>query len=200
MASVPAQEIAPGLARWLAPHPDWHPECDWAQLVGSVLYELEDVVALIDPLLPLDGREQFLAWLDERIAGRPVSILTTIRWHTRDRELLADRYRAQTRPRAWNRLPAGVAQRPLRGAGETLYWLVRAQTLVAGDSVLGDGRGGLVLCPESWLQDVIVDRRGLARLLQAQLELPIDRVLASHGDPVLQDGRAVLAHAIAQAE
>jgi hypothetical protein len=199
MASASAQEIAPGLARWLAPHPDWRPECDWDRLVGCLLYELEEVAVLIDPLLPADGREAFLAWLDERIAGRQVSILTTIRWHARDRVALADRYRAQTRPRAWNALPAGVRQRPLRGAGETLYWLERAQALVPGDSLIGDD-GGLALCPEGWLEDVVVDRRGLARLLRAQLELPVERVLVSHGQPVLHDGRAALARAITDAE
>jgi hypothetical protein len=33
----------------------------------------------------------------------------------------------------------------------------------------------------------------------ALLELPIERVIVSHGDPVLHDGRAALARAIEQA-
>ncbi len=199
-----AAEIAPGLWRWTAPHPEWVETTEggsageWDELVGSVLYELEDRVALIDPLLPVARREQFLNWLDERIGGRPVGILTTVRWHRRDRELLAERYRTIT-PGAWNAVPAGVKPVPLRGAGETVYWLERVDSLVVGDCLLGAPEGGLRLCPESWLNDVAVDRAGLAHLLGRLLELPIECVLVSHGDPVLHDGRAALARAIAQA-
>jgi hypothetical protein len=193
------------LWRWSAPHPDWKAGAapasaeDWEQTVGSVLYELPDAVALIDPLLPADGRTQFLRWLDARIAARPVGILTTIRWHRRDRDELAERYRASTSPRAWNAVPAGVEARPLRGAGETLYWLPAVAALVCGDRLIGAHDGGLRLCPESWLSDAPVDRTGLARLMRPLLELPIERVLVSHGEPVLRDGRAVLARAIAEA-
>ncbi len=198
-------EIAPGLLRWTAPHPDWNPQAergssdDWDQLVGSVLYELRDIVVLIDPLLASTGRARFLGWLDERIAGRPVSILTTIRWHRRDREELAERYRANT-SRAWNVVPAGIEQRPLRGGGETLFWLPAVATLVAGDRLVGADDGGLCVCPQSWLEGVRANRVDLAGLMRPLLELPIERVLVSHGEPVLRDGRAALARAIAEAE
>jgi hypothetical protein len=197
-------EIAPGLLRWTAYHPNRDPNAapcspeDWEPTVGSVLYELPDAVAFIDPLLPREGRAEFLDWLDQRVAGRPVSILTTIRWHRRDREELAERYRSTT-TRAWNAVPAGVVPRPLRGAGETMFWLPAAAALVAGDRLLGDGAGGLRVCPESWLDDVQVDRAGLAVLMRPLLELPIECVAVSHGEPVLHDGRAALARAIAEA-
>ena len=196
-------EIVPGLLRWSAPHPEWKPDAapgsssDWDEMVGSVLYEPADVVVLIDPLLPAQGREQFLAWLDARVAGRPVSILTTITWHRRDREQLAERYSSHS-SRAWNAVPAGVVPRPLRGAGETLFWLPGAQALVAGDRLI-ERAGRLSVCPESWLADVRVDRAGLARLLRPLLELPIERLLVSHGGPVLHDGRAALARALEEA-
>lgn len=198
-------EILPGLLRWTAPHPGWNPSAapgspeDWGQMVGSVLYELPDVVVVIDPLLPTEERAQFLRWLDERIAGRPVSILTTIRWHRRDREELAERYRPNS-PKAWNVVPPGVEPRPLRGAGEQLFWLPAVAALVAGDRLLGAEGGGLRLCPQSWLRLVRVDRAGLAELLRPLLELPIERVLVSHGEPVLRDGRAALARAIAESD
>jgi hypothetical protein len=197
-------EIVPGLDRWTAPHPEWtarpqpgSPD-DWGQMVGSVLYEQPEVVTLIDPLLPSHEREAFLHWLDARVGGRPVSILTTIHWHRRDREELAERYRAQT-SRAWNAVPAGVKPRPLRGAGETLFWLPAVAALVAGDRLVVEDGVGLRLCPQSWLADVHVNRPGLAALLGPLLELPIERVLVSHGEPVLHDGRAALAHAITEA-
>src|SRR6478672_3252880 len=90
-AMVP-RELVPGLWRWTAPHPDRRPDAapgssaDWDELVGSVLYELAGVAVLIDPLLPVSERHAFLNWLDERVAGRPVSVLTTVRWHRRDRD------------------------------------------------------------------------------------------------------------------
>jgi hypothetical protein len=157
------------------------------------------VVTLIDPLLPTDRREEFLRWLDERVAGRPVSILTTIRWHRRDREQLAERYSPNT-TNAWNAVPAGVKPKPLRGAGETVFWLPAVATLVAGDRLIAVDGEGLRLPPESWLSDVHVNRSGLADVLSPLLELPIERVLVSHGEPVLHDGRAALAHAIAEAK
>jgi len=191
-------EIVPGLSRWMAPHPDWHGQTAWEQMVGCVLYELVDVVVLIDPLLPLD-RGDFLQWLDQRVAGRPVSILTTIQWHRRDREELAERYRANS-SRAWNYVPPGVEPKPLRGAGEIMYWLPGVATLVPGDRLIGAPGGGLQLCPEDWLDDVAVDRRGLAGLLDPLVELPIERVLVSHGEPVLEDGRAALGRALREVQ
>jgi hypothetical protein len=167
-------------------------------MVGSVLYESPGGVTLIDPLLPTEGREAFLRWLDGRVGSSAVSILTTIRWHHRDREELAARYRSHSK-HAWNAVPAGVVPRPLRGAGETMFWLPELATLVAGDRLLGAKDGGLRLCPESWLRRDRVDRHGLAELLRPLLELPVERVLVSHGEPVLTGGRAALAHAIAEA-
>jgi hypothetical protein len=195
-------ELAPGLHRWVAPHPDWKPDAepgsadDWGHCVASLLFEAAETVVLFDPLLPLDGRDRFLTWLDERVAGRPVSVLTTIRWHRRDRAELAERYSGNS-SRAWNAVPAGVEPKPIRGGGETMFWLPAVGSLVCGDRLLGDPQGGVRVCPESWLTAVSVDRAGLARLMRPLLELPIERLLVSHGEPVLHDGRAALARALA---
>jgi hypothetical protein len=199
-----AIEIVPGLARWTGAHPEWKPgaepggSSDWEEQVGSLLYELPESVVLFDPLVPVDGRDTLLGWLDERIAGRPVSILTTVRWHRRDRELLAERYRANS-TRAWNAVPPGVIPKPMRGGGETIYWLPGAAALVFGDTLLGEAPGEVRLCPESWLSDVRVDRAGLARLMGPLLELPVELLLVSHGEPLLHDGRAALARALHEA-
>jgi hypothetical protein len=198
-------EIVPGLLRWTAPHPAWNPQSapgssgDWDEDVGSVLYELPDTLVLIDPLIPSEDRGAFLDWLDGRIAARAVSVLTTIRWHRRNREELAERYRSTT-SRAWNAIPPGIKPLPLRGAGEIMFWLPAVATLVAGDRLVGGQDGRLEVCPESWLEGVHVNRPGLAELLRPLIELPIERVLVSHGEPVLRDGRADLARAIAEAE
>jgi hypothetical protein len=55
------------------------------------------------------------------------------------------------------------------------------------------------VCPESWLSGAAVDRAGLAHLLERLLELPVERVITSHGEPVLHDGRAALARALSAA-
>jgi hypothetical protein len=202
---VRAVEIVPGLFRWTAPHPDWDPHAepgssgDWDQQVGSVLFETPDTVVLIDPLLPVDDRAGFLRWLDAQIAGRPVSILTTIHWHRRNREELAERYKSTT-SRAWNAVPSSVKPQPLRGAGETIYWLPAVASLVPGDRLIGGPDGRLEVCPESWLSRVQVDRLGLVELLRPLVELPIERVLVSHGEPVLHGGSAALVRAIAEAK
>jgi hypothetical protein len=202
-------EVARGLVRWVTPHPEWNPNAaagsasEWPQIVGSVLYELPDVAVLIDPLMPRGGREgelaeHFVRWLDARVRGRAVTILTTIRFHRRDRGLLAARYRAST-TQAWNWIPPGVTRFRLRGARETLYWLPAVSTLVVGDSLIGGDAGGVQLCPPSWLADTSIDRAGLASRMRPLLELPIERLLVSHGEPVLGGGRAALASAIEEA-
>ena len=182
----------PGLWRWTAPHPAWAPGAepdspeDWEQYVGSVLYEDRDAAVFIDPLVPGD-EDQFWSWADDRVAGRSVMVLTTLSPHRRSREQVAQRYEAST-SRAKRDLPSGVESIVLRGARETMFWLPEHRTLVPGDRILGAPGGGLTLCPESWLYWVRVDRDELRTLLKPLLDLPIERVLVSHGEPVLSRG------------
>jgi hypothetical protein len=164
-----------------------------------VLYELPAVSVLIDPQLPAEGRSDLLAWLDARLDGRQVTILTTIRWHRRDAAELAERYAAGRR-QAWNWQPPGVVHYPLRGAGETIYWLPGAAALVPGDRLIADADGRLAVCPESWLRVEKVGRRGLAELMRPLLGLRVERVLVSHGEPILSDGLAALSRALQEAE
>ncbi len=63
-----------------------------------------------------------------------------------------------------------------------MFWLPEHRTLVPGDRILGAPDGGLTLCPESWLYWVRVNRDELRTLLEPLLDLPIERVLVSHGD------------------
>jgi hypothetical protein len=189
-------EIVPGLWRWTAPHPAWAPGAepdspdDWEQYVGSVLYEAQDATVFIDPLVPRD-EDRFWSWADDRVAGRSVAVLTTLAPHRRSREQVAERYAAST-SRAKRNLPSGVESIVLRGAGETMFWLPEHRTLVPGDRILGAPGGGLTLCPESWLYWVRVDRDELRTLLKPLLGLPIERVLVSHGEPVLSGGAEAL--------
>jgi len=68
---------------------------------------------------------------------------------------------------------------------------------VPGDVILGSEGGGLRLCPESWLPAGVGHAR-LRGILAPLLELPVERVLVSHGEPVSENARARLAEALAR--
>ncbi len=191
-----------GLWRWTAPHPDWRPRTardnpdDWPRDVGCVLYETAGDAVFIDPLLNTDAAA-FWRWADERCRGREVFVLETIRFHRRSRDALVERYGAST-SRAKRNLPSGVDSIPIRGAGETMFWLAEHGALVPGDRILGGGGQQLRPCPESWLRyrPRSVSASELADLLRPLLKLPIQLVLCSHGEPVLTDAHAALARAL----
>ena len=68
-------EIAPGLLRWTARHPEWHPG-DFGAEVASFAADAGDDLLLVDPLLPEDA-DEVLAALDRLVRER-VAILITI--------------------------------------------------------------------------------------------------------------------------
>ena len=195
------ETLRPGLHRWTADHPDAVPSpkpaspADWGPSVGSVAYEADDALLLVDPLVPDDGWEQLDALVERH--GQRVAVITTLGFHRRSRDAVAERYGAST-SRARPTLPEGVETIRIRGAGETMVWLPEPRALVPGDRILGDDAGGLRLCPESWLGYLPskMKRTQLAEELRPLLDLPIELVLVSHGEPVLDRGREALARAI----
>ena len=197
-------ELRPGLFRWTALHPDAEPSpnagspADWGPEVGSVAYAAPGALVLIDPLVPAD-RAGLQKELDElvRAHGRPVHILTTLKWHRRSRDALAARYRAAT-SRARPSLPEGVETIVIPGAGETMVWLPGPRALVSGDRLLGDDAGARRLCPDSWLRYLPSGMRQpqLREALRRLLDPPVELVLVAHGEPLLADGRAAIARAL----
>ena len=197
-------ELRPGLYRWTARHPDAEadPElgspADWGPDVGSVAYAARDALVLVDPLVPA-GRADLLEELDAvvRRHGKPVVILTTLQFHRRSRDELAARYGAST-SRAKKALPEGVETIQIYGAGETMVWLPEHRALIPGDRLLGGDRGGLRVCPESWLRYLPskMNQAQLRKALRPLLDLPVETVLVSHGDPVLSGGREALLGAL----
>ena len=186
------EQLAPGLWRWLAPHPDWEPNpepespADWPREFGCVYYEAPQAVVLIDPLVPPE-RAAFLEALDRDVErlGLPVAILLTVSWHERSAGELTTRYDGSSEA------PAGVVPLPVESAQETLYWLPEPATLVAGDLLIGADDGGVRVCPDSWLPDGTSAAEARAAL-RTLLDLPVDRILVSHGEPVLADAQAAL--------
>ncbi len=198
-------ELRPGLFRWIALHPDADPDpnpgspADWGPNVGSVAWAGPDALVLVDPLVPGD-RPELQRELDELVRehGRPVVILTTLKFHRRSRAELAARYGAST-SRARESLPPGVVTLPIRGAGETMVWLPELRALIPGDRLLGDDRGGLRLCPDSWLRYLPsgLRREGLRSALGPLRDLPVELVVVSHGEPVLEEGGDAIVRALA---
>jgi len=192
------QELAPGLRRWTVRHEEWREE------VGCVAVDTADGLVLIDPLDPPAS------------VGRPEHVLLTVFFHLRSTaEVGAGRVWAakySTRSAA-NRgvtvtdqvadggLPGGIEAIQTARRAEVAYWLPEHRTVVVGDVLLGAGAkpratdDRLRLCPERWLSGPSHDdlRASLAPLL----ELPVERVLVSHGEPVLEDGHAALARVLA---
>ena len=80
-------------------------------------------------------------------------------------------------------------------ADEVVFWLPAARAVVPGDVLLGTDRG-VTLCPASWIQSP-GGLAQLARELAPMLDLPVERVLTSHGPPMLEGGRDAIARAIA---
>jgi hypothetical protein len=197
-------ELRPGLWRWEARHPDAvsSPDpgspADWGPDVGSVAYAADDALVLVDPLVPED-RDDLRREVDRLVKshGSPVRILTTLGFHARSRNRLAERYDAST-SRSKRSLPAGVETVQIKGAGETMLWLTEHRALVPGDRLLGDGTGGVRLCPESWLRYLPSGMRHpeLREALRPLLDLPVEMVLTSHGAPVLSGGRDAIARAL----
>jgi hypothetical protein len=198
------RELRPGLYRWTARHPDAEADpqagspADWGPDVGSAAYAARDTVVLVDPLVPAD-RSDLQEEVDELVRrhGKPVIILTTLQFHRRSREELAARYGAST-SRAKKNLPEGVETIQIRGAGETMVWLPEHRALIPGDRLLGGDSGDLRLCPESWLRYLPskMKQAQLRKALRPVLNLPVEMVLVSHGEPVLSGGREALANAL----
>jgi glyoxylase-like metal-dependent hydrolase (beta-lactamase superfamily II) len=190
------EEVAPRLRRWTA----WHEE--WREDVGSLAVDTDDGLVLIDPLDPPWG------------LGRPAHVLLTCHWHARSTKatqvwahqravrMLANRGVDVSRPfAAGDALPGGIQAFVTPRPGEVVYWLPRQRAVVVGDVLLGAGAkprdtgAPLRLCPERWLGKATHDE--LRESLALLLDLPVSRVLVSHGEPVLRGGAAALADALA---
>lgn len=203
-------EIAPGLWRWTGYHEEWRED------VGSVYCETRDGVVLVDPIVPPEDMSRFWRALDRdvrRLDG-PVHVLVTVFWHVRSTDAMVERYGARVwAPRSGraavarrsgvvtdafapdDTLPGSIRAFRTARAAEAVYWIGDHDALVPGDVLLGDGQGGVRMCPESWLP-ASKKHADLAASLGPLLDLPVERILVSHGDPVLSGGRDALETAL----
>ena len=204
--------FADGLWRWTATYEEWRDE------VGCVYYETPDAIVLIDPLVPAEPSEAARFWeaLDRDVArvALPLHVYTTVFWHARSAGDVVRRYggtlHAPSRARAANEkragvpasvfrpgdaLPGGVEALATGRSTEVAYWIPEHRALVPGDVLLGAEAGGLRLCPPSWLPASVTHAK-LRAALKPVLDLPVERVLVSHGEPVTFEARARLSEAL----
>jgi hypothetical protein len=196
------RELRPGLWRWTGAHPEWEHAEHWGPEVGSVYAELADTVVVVDPLVPTDDEDRFWEALDRDVerSGLPVHVLLTVHWHERSVAAVLDRYHATLwRPEEKGELPEGVHAETVRGSDwvEALFFLEPHRALVAGDLLIE--RDGRVELPIDWFPKD--EREWAERELKPDLRrrlsaLPVELVLVSHGQPVLENGAAALERAL----
>jgi glyoxylase-like metal-dependent hydrolase (beta-lactamase superfamily II) len=189
--AVHVQEIATGLWRWTGLHPAWTPADSgpegWEQEVSSYSYEGPDAIVLVDPLVPAEDRDRFFEALDRDVAraGLPVRVLITYDGHRRSADELVERYGATDDEQA------GGVEIAAESLGERVFWIPAHGAIVVGDTFLG--RDGGLWLPRPWLGDRYDEA---VRELRPLLDLPVERVLTTHGEPVLEHGREALAAAL----
>jgi glyoxylase-like metal-dependent hydrolase (beta-lactamase superfamily II) len=198
------RELRPGLWRWTAAHPEWEHAEHWGPEVGSVYAELPDALVMVDPLVPQDEEDRFWEALDRDVerVGKPVHVLLTVHWHERSVAAVLDRYKATLwRPEEKGTLPAGVHAEVVKGSDwvEALFFLEPHRALIAGDLLIGRAGGGIEL-PVGWFpkgEQDWADQELKPELRKRLAALPIELVVVSHGEPVLEDGAAALERALA---
>ena len=206
-----------GLWRWTARHPEWHPGEFGAEVAGFAAQANGDLL-LLDPLLPPEP-EAVLNLLDE-LAGAQVAILITVPYHVRSAEELWRRYRDAADTTIWGHPAAAKRLGDRSGfrvidpttplpSGVSAYWIGKPRrhemplyvpsqrALVFGDAVV-EVEGDLRV----WASERVDERQArfyrerFNPTLEPLLELDLERVLVTHGRPVLSGGRAKLEAAL----
>jgi catechol 2,3-dioxygenase-like lactoylglutathione lyase family enzyme len=199
------EELRPGLWSWTAPHPSWTPEEGgpegWERYVRSYALDAGDSLVLFDPLAEV-------ASVEELATGRPVVVVLTCRWHRRSSPELALRGATVYSPaedaaevgipvvpyRVGDVLPGGVEPQIGGYPNEATLWIPKHAALVTGDVFLG-GEKGFRVQPNSWLAEGLT-AAALRELLRPLLDLPVELLLPTHGNPVVAKAHETLRRAL----
>ena len=220
MVTAPV-ELAPGLWRWTARHPEWHPGEFGAEIAAYALLAGDDAL-LVDPLLPddADQRNAVDALIDRLCDAQRLAILITIPYHARSAEPIWKRVRgrlpttirghAATAKRLRSRqgfapfvageeMPGGAVAfeigKPRRF--ELPVHLPSHAALAFGDAIVGTADGLRMWAdapPKDSHRRFYAER--FAPTLEPLLELEVERVLVTHGPPMLKGGGAALEAAV----
>jgi glyoxylase-like metal-dependent hydrolase (beta-lactamase superfamily II) len=188
------QELAPGLWHWSAPHAEWTPEQGgdegWPQEVSSYALDDGERLVLIDPVAPP-------SLFDELAEGRRPAVVLTCPWHDRDSAALVERLGVQVHaPRrvpghpqvagpvfaAGDTAPGGIEILAAIEDNDLVLWIPAQRALVFGDTLIDRGDGHGLVIPETWTP-VDMPRAARAAVLHPLLDLPVELVLPTHGQP-----------------
>ncbi len=210
-----ADELAPGLYRWVAYHEEWK------QDVACVALDAGDRLVLIDPLAPPGLREARRFWkaLDVDAKRRQgIDVILTLHYHRRSSAAIVARYGRRPGALLWSpqgsvdrvgtavdrafsagdQLPGPTEAFASARDDEVVLWLRRQRALVSGDALLGGVRKPYRVCPQSWLPQG-VRRADVAWALAPLLELPVALLVPTHGPAVTEHASEALASALADA-
>lgn len=190
------EELRPGLWYWTAIHPTWY-----EHEVGSYAWDAGSTLVLLDPLSPP-------ALVDELASGKDVATVLTCDWHDRSAPELAERLGAPVHAPAGgdgelaarhfepgSELPAGLQAFQATHPGEVALWIADVGALVVGDALIT--RDGRLEVPPTWLPEgdsVVAVQKRMAPLV----ELAVELVLTTHGEPVRENGAEALRGALLQ--
>lgn len=178
------QELRPGLWTWTAPHPSWTEKEDWGPEVRSYAYDSGSCLALFDPITPP-------TLLEGLVEAQEIAVLLTAEWHRRSADECVERFGAHVFDPGED-LPADVEVRSTDYDEEVAYWIPRHRALVVGDSFTNES-GFRV--QDEWLPEGVTAEQ-MRQGLRPLLELPIELVLPTHGDPVVDDAHEQLRAAL----
>jgi hypothetical protein len=200
------QELRPGLWTWTAAHPDWTEDeggpQGWDRVVRSYAYDSGPSLVLIDPLAPP-------SLLEGLVESKEVAVLLTEHCHVRSSADCVERFGATVHAMTdavrrlslpaqafeqGDTLPGGVVAQLECYPFEAIFWIPAERAIVTGDALVG-GELGLHVQPDSWLFDGTTPAAFRDRL-RPLLDLPIELVLLTHGDPVLEEGREAVRAAL----
>jgi hypothetical protein len=178
------QELRPGLWTWKAAHPSWSEGEPWGPEVRSYAYDTGGSLVLFDPISPP-------SLVEGLVEAQELGVLLTAEWHRRSADECVERFGAHVFGAA-EPPPADVERRRTYYDEEVAYWIPRHGALVVGDVFTNEQRFQV---RDDWLPDGVTAeemRDGVRPLL----ELPVEIVLVTHGDPVVEKGHAVLRAAL----
>jgi glyoxylase-like metal-dependent hydrolase (beta-lactamase superfamily II) len=200
------QELRSGLWTWTAPHPEWT-EADggtdgWGRVVRSYAYDSGACLVLVDPIAPP-------SLLEELVEAKDVAVILTVHWHERATNACVERFGAHVHAPAGSiervdarassyepgdELPGGIVAYGTGHPREAVLWLPAHHALATGDVLLG-GDTGPRLRPDDWTPEGSTPGE-LREALRPLLDLPLELLLLTHGDPVGGDARGALEAAL----
>jgi hypothetical protein len=186
------EELRPGLWHWKAVHPDWTPKdggpTGWDQEVSSYAYDAGGMLVLFDPQSPPQ-------LVDELASGKQVAVVLTCSWHARSAEELRERLGASVwSPGSDDELPEGVQAYDGGEDEEAAFWIAEHGAVVTGDGLIVRER---LEVPATWVPKGMSLAEFRQRLTPF-LDLPVEVVLVTHGEPVRENGAEELRSALLQ--